>query len=167
MTNIPIPAISTPTVPHTARDGRTLHLVDIQNLVAGRPSSANLQAAWQGYHRQIGVAPHDQLRLACAASLAARVAFTIPAGRQLLIGHNGPNAADLALLESVDVDFTAQRFAHVVIASGDHAFAPLAAELAHAGCRVHAATHRRAGCSAALRLASHTHIALDYRLNRP
>ncbi|GGB81454.1 hypothetical protein N798_00195 [Knoellia flava TL1] len=161
---------TTPTPAPTARSdaalpaarGRTLHLVDIENLVLGRPTPANVQRAWAAYQRIVGVSAGDQVRIACADAAAAAVAFSISTGRQLLLAGHGPNAADLALIESVDIDYTARRWGHVVIASADHIFAPLAGALTRAGCTVSAA--HLTPCAAALRLATHTQHQLRYCL---
>lgn len=142
--------------------GRTLHLIDIENLVAGRPTRSNLTTAWASYQRHFRIPAGDQVRIACAKPLAAMVAFTIPTGRQLLIGPATPDGADHALIDSVDPAFTATRFDAVVIASSDHIFAPLAAALAGAGCPV---TIAHIGpCSTALQLAGSTLYRLHYRL---
>lgn len=143
---------------------KTLHLVDIENLVAGRATGPNLRIADHTYRRVIGVHDGDQVRIACATPAAATLAFAVPTGRQLLIGGHGPDAADLALIDSVDIAFTAARFQAVVIASSDHIFAPLAAALVRAGLTVTIAHRAGNRCAAALALASHHQIALHYPL---
>lgn len=160
----PTPAdLGSLTLPRTRR-GRTLHLIDIENLVDGRPTRENLIRAWDTYRHIIGINPGDQVRIACARSLAATLAFTIPTGRQLLIGANAPDGADHALINSVDIAFTVARFPTVIIASGDHIFAPLAAGLAAAGATTTAAYRHDINCSTALRIATHTQRALAITL---
>lgn len=161
---IAAPAAATSCVPSQRAHARTLHLVDIENLVAGRATGPNLRVADHTYRRVIGVNDGDQVRIACATPAAATLAFAVPTGRQLLIGGHGPDAADLALIDSVDIAFTAARFQAVVIASSDHIFAPLAAALARAGLTVTIAHRAGNRCAAALALASHHQIALHYPL---
>ena len=143
--------------PVGADRARTLHLIDIENLVRGRISTARVQAAWAAYVETVGINHGDQVRISCASGARARLmAFAVPAGPQLLVGGRGPDAADQALISSVDVAFTARRFPAVVIASADHIFAPLASALASAGCEVTAAHATK--CAAALARATATQI---------
>ncbi|MBI8988158.1 hypothetical protein [Corynebacterium meridianum] len=47
-----------------------------------------------------------------------------------MIGHNGPNGADQALLSNIDPHLIARRYDRVVIASADNAFINLADTIA-------------------------------------
>jgi hypothetical protein len=145
--------------------GRTLHLIDIENLVRGQVSPVTVRQAWEAYTGTVGVGPGDQVRVACATNTAACVAFAVPRRLQLLIGGHGRDAADNALIDSVDAAFTARRFATVIIASADHGFAPLAASLGALGCTVHAV--HRTPCAAALVMATASQTRLIYRSTSP
>lgn len=160
-------AVPAPAPRSVASRGRTLYLVDIENLVAGQVSTANVQRAWAACRQQLPTAAGDQVRIGCCPQVAATVAFALPsATRQLLIGPSGPDSADRALLDCVDVAFTASQFAHVVIASGDHAFAPLATALTRAGLAVTAITHTQTRFSPRLKMAATSFTRLWCSLER-
>lgn len=163
-----MPALAIPSARVAAPEpaGRTLHLINIENLVAGQVAEANLATAWRAYQRRFPINDGDQVRIACSSATAALVGFTIPTGRQLLIGANTRNGADHALIDSVDVAFTADRFEQVILASGGHIFAPLAAALAGAGCPVTVTYLTYLHCAKALQLAATTCQSMSYRLNR-
>jgi hypothetical protein len=57
-----------------------------------------------------------------------------PSARYL--ARSGPDGADLALLDVISCERVAERFTHVLIASGDHIFAGEAAVLIARGCHV-------------------------------
>ena len=74
---------------------KTLHLVDIENLVAGRATGPNLRIADHTYRRVIGVHDGDQVRIACATPAAATLAFAVH--------HGGPAVAEALRALAADV----------------------------------------------------------------
>lgn len=114
---------------------RTLHLVDVENLVgSGRPTETEVAATLDGYRALIPLGAEDHVVLAASRSTAASAGWAWPGA--LVRASSGPDGADLALLEDADPDFVSRRFQRVVIASGDHLFTELATKLHERGVRV-------------------------------
>lgn len=118
---------------HRSTRPRTLHLLDLENIVGGNVSPSLVAEAWEEYARVTGMRAGDQVVVSVARRNAVPAFFALPAGIRRVVGANGPDGADAALLAEVDVTDVARRFGQVIIASGDHAFAPLARALAAAG----------------------------------
>ncbi|WP_257606254.1 NYN domain-containing protein [Rhodococcus sp. LW-XY12] len=129
--------------------GPALHLIDIENLCNGRVP-ARCAEVWDHYLHQVGVSTEDQITVAVSRRHAAEAFFTLPATARRILVPNTPNAADDALLESVQTDRVGCRHRSVVIASGDGAFAPLARALRAAGIRVTQVVTEGVGVSGAL-----------------
>ena len=113
--------------------GRSLHLVDIENLAGGSAASDwDVIDALDEYRSTVAVGPNDHVVIASGRGLALTAGRAWP-GPQLLVG-SGVDGADLRLLEVArPVAWTAARFARVVIGSGDGIFAGLATDLRQAG----------------------------------
>lgn len=122
--------------------GRTLHLIDIENLAGADRAFADLVAAAEAYKRSITVHPGDHIVIGCDRSLllAAKVAF--PGAR--VVPGCGPDGADRALLACEGVDDIARRYDRVVIGSGDHVFCGLVARLRQKGVAVCVVCRREA-----------------------
>lgn len=100
---------------------RTLHLIDIENLMGGPNQGAvALRLAMVRYVVAVPVRHADQVIIACNPKLAFE-AGTAWKGA-LLKPRHGHDGADLALLENSETEFVARRFARVVIGSGDGIF---------------------------------------------
>lgn len=113
--------------------GRTLHLLDIENLLAGQICPGDVTRLWQAYTAWVKPAGHDHIVVAYGPTGAARSAFELPAQVATRIGAPGPDSADHVLLALIeDPAWVAARYTNVVIASADHIFANPAAALAHA-----------------------------------
>jgi hypothetical protein len=103
---------------------RTLHLVDLDNLVGG-PVHADLVDDVIGQYADLAdVRTGDHLVVAADASLARSAAFRMPAGTRFLVGR-GPDGADRRLLEAATAEHIARRYGRLVVGSGDHAFEDL------------------------------------------
>lgn len=144
---------------HRSTRPRTLHLVDLENLVGGIVSSALVAEAWEEYARVTGLRAGDQVIVSVARRHAVDAFFALPAGIRRVIGSNAPDGADVALLDDVDVADVARRFGQVVIASGDHAFVPLARSIVELGVPViqvigagHTSTDLYSACGTQLHL---------------
>src|SRR5699024_5637332 len=118
-------------------EARTLCLVDIENMACGselrRAKVARLQ-------RQIEATAElsdgDQVVIAAGPSKAQAAWQGWKGSARRLLGK-GPDGADLALLEAIeDLQWVVDRFKRVVIASGDHIFAPAVAALKARGVEV-------------------------------
>jgi hypothetical protein len=115
--------------------GRTLHLIDVENLAGGRAAGPKAVApALAAYRRTIDVATDDHVVLGSGPLLAVAAGRAWPGGR-LVVGR-GVDGADRALLRAADPTFLAARFDRIVVASGDHAFAGLVGELRARGVAV-------------------------------
>lgn len=114
--------------------GRSYHIVDLENLCgAGLPTAPAATAALERYVAAAGMGGDDFGVVAVNRSTLRRLAFVLPRALRWVAAGTGPDAADTALLGAVDARLLARRFEHVVIGSGDGAFAPLAATLKAAG----------------------------------
>jgi hypothetical protein len=130
------------------RPWRCIHLVDAEN-IAGSPCPTRAEFEYGRLRLDIVVpyGDHDHRTVAADASNALDAGLAWP-GAQLLIGH-GPDGADAILLQWAEHADLVNRFDAVVVASGDNAFAPLAASLRRNGLPV-VVVSWRASCSRAL-----------------
>jgi len=147
---------------HRMNRPRTLHLLDVENLVAGRVSTQSVSTMWSQFVAAIDPRWDDLSTVAVARRHAATTFFALPTEVRRVIGSNGPDGADLALIESIDVDWASRNFGRVVIASGDHIFAPLARQLTTQGLQVLQVTGI-GYCSAALYRACTAHTTLRHQ----
>ncbi len=131
---------------------RSIHLVDIENLLGdARPGSDAAAACRAQYEDVVGRGEADLVVVACNHGAAVDVGLTWSSAR--LAVRSGPSGADLALLEVIEREQIESRFDRVVIASGDGIFADAAADLAGQGLPV-TVVSRRASLSRRLRLAA-------------
>lgn len=135
------------------RRGRTLHVIDVENL-AGTPYVSVEEAGWvvQRYRSKVGVADGDLGVIGCNPGAAYDVKPAWPDA--LLRVRRGANGADLALLAELHADEVARRFARVVLATGDHIFSTPAWALRRAGVVVAVAVGRGALASDLRRVAA-------------
>ena len=130
--------------------GRTLFLVDAENLVgSGRPSACALAAAASQLASAVPATLLDHVVVGVAHSCLIDAGVAWP-GARLVVG-SGPDGADHALLAQAEPDQLAARYDRVVIASGDGIFSDIAASLGALGVEVVIASRAEA-CSARLRL---------------
>ena len=107
---------------------RTLHLIDVENLVGGVAAGVDSVApAFEAYRRTIEVGPEDHVVLGTGTELAFASKAAWP-GALLRIGR-GIDGADRALLSALDPGFIVSHYHRLVVASGDHIFAPMVADL--------------------------------------
>ena len=138
---------------------RTLHLVDIENLAgAALPSLGRIREVHLLYAVRPGLGGLDQVVVASSHLAWLNAALGWPDARYRV--RSGPDGADLELLDVLYYENVAGRFTHIVIGSGDGAFATAAAGLAAAGARV-TVVSRRHGLSAKLALAADEVIFID------
>ena len=147
-------------VERTAAAWRTVHVVDVENLLCGAHLGATaeqVRACLEEYRAAVGAGPDDVFYLGANPGLW----FTVheAAGGQRVVGYRGKDGADRALLEVVDGDLVVERFDRICIASGDHAFAPLARTCRDGGLVVTVATQPQS-VSAELYRAATEHVVL-------
>jgi hypothetical protein len=138
---------------------RTVHLIDIENLAGNPiPDLIDVLLVRYRYHKRVGFSANDQAIVSCNHLAFRYAGFNWPGVRYLV--RSGENGADLELLDVIRYERVAERFSHVVIASGDGIFAAEAAELVAMGCHLTVASRRNA-LSRRLRLTAHQIIYLD------
>lgn len=115
---------------------RTLHLVDIENLV-GDPTApaAEVLAALDNYLTLAGWREGDQVILAANPGLLSNIAFDLSIACNTL-AVRGTDGADLMLLSHAEPSWVASRFGRMVIGSGDGIFAATAATARDLGVQV-------------------------------
>jgi hypothetical protein len=144
---------------------RTLHLVDIENLVGtGLPAEWEVADVRQEYAVRVGVGPMDQVVIGCNHKALPAAGHGWPGARYLV--RSGPDGADTELLAVIECENVAARFSRVVIASGDGGFTWAAAGLAAAGCQV-TVVSRRTRLARTLRLGAQHVIYLDSPATAP
>jgi hypothetical protein len=115
--------------------GRTLHLIDIENLAGtGLPTAREVRDLRDAYASRVGIGPLDHVVIACNHLAIKAAGYCWPDARYLV--RSGPDGADLALLDVIKHENVAGRFTSVAIASGDHAFTMDTSLLGAAGCEV-------------------------------
>lgn len=113
-------------------DGRTLHLIDLENLAGGHLSAAGLRQASELYQDTVGIGPYDHVIVAVQPSIAFTARALFPDAN--VIPATGVDGADLALIDYVsDVRWIACRYIRIVLGSGDHIFAPVVDNYRKAG----------------------------------
>ncbi|MDA0632144.1 hypothetical protein OUY22_01855 [Nonomuraea sp. MCN248] len=117
------------------RDGRAIHLLDIENLTASPlPTTAEVEQTMSEYGQRVPVGPLDQFVVGVNPRSLVEVGRGI-CGAQILT-RSGPDGADSVLTEVAIGDRIDLRFERVFIGSGDGYFADLVVWLATAGVRV-------------------------------
>lgn len=106
------------------RQGRTLHLVDIENLIGdGGATTQMIRTVWETYRAVAGIHEGDTVFIGCA-SYTGRNALLAIQDNVRFIWRNGEDGGENALMDMVDPGWAARRFEWVVIASGDGGFVP-------------------------------------------
>ena len=148
--------------PETARrrfPQRTLHVVDIENLVGtALPTSMQVNQVQSLYAARLGFGDDDQVVMAASHRGLLNAALAWPNARYRV--RSGPNGADLELIDVLMHEDIPRRFTHVVIGSGDGRFVPPALVLTACGVRVTVAS-RAASLSHLLRQAASDIVYLD------
>ncbi len=138
---------------NTTQASRTLHLMDIENLVGfARPSELEVQTCLEHYADLVDTSGPNQLIVACNHGAAHAVGCCLGESPRLLV-RSGADGADYALLDVLSYENVEHRFGHLVIASGDGIFASRVAEITSMGIPV-TVVARRESLAPRLRLAA-------------
>jgi hypothetical protein len=138
---------------------RTLHLVDIENLVGGTlPSLSQVREVRKSYANCLPLGGMDQVVIASSHLTVLNAGLGWPAARYRI--RSGPDGADLELLDVLLCENVTTRFSCVAIGSGDGIFANAAAILAAAGIWV-TVVSRMGSLSPRLELAAHEVLFID------
>ena len=112
--------------------GRTLHLVDLENLLGARRTE---EVALHGLQRYLALArwaPGDQMVVAADPQIVRQIAFEPPVPWSLH-ATRGDDAADVMLLANAPVELVTRRYARLVVGSGDGIFVARAREVRERG----------------------------------
>jgi hypothetical protein len=120
---------------------RTLHVIDIENLVGSAiPTTEQVRDVEGWYTQHIGFGPDDMVVIAASHLGLLNVALGWPHARYRV--RSGPDGADLELLDVLLHEDIPNRFTHVVLGSTDRIFGPTSQSLAARGVKV-TVVHRR------------------------
>lgn len=111
--------------PHRWRPVRSLHLIDLENLAGGWLQADHVRMVWDCYTTAIGIQPGDGVIVALDRHLTD-VFFQIARPDIQLRAGSGPDGADRALTDAIDIRHAATRYNAIIIASGDHHFCEIA-----------------------------------------
>jgi hypothetical protein len=116
--------------------GRTLHLIDIENLI-GDPwiTGPRVAEVYEAALVEAGYRPGDLVFVAANRWLLGELGF-VPHTPCRLMTACGADGADLALLAQAPPEWVAKRFDRMVVASGDGIFAARARACAELGVEV-------------------------------
>ncbi|WP_125131168.1 NYN domain-containing protein [Microbacterium sp. 10M-3C3] len=133
---------------------RTVHAIDLENqlVTRGRRMTTADAARWWAVYRDeaVGVGPDDLVFVGVSVHTTRELRPAFEGDRVMWrIGHAGPDGADLALLSALYAPQFAGKYRRLVIASGDHIFAPLARHAREVGMKVQL-VHGRNGVSSEL-----------------
>jgi hypothetical protein len=128
---------------------RTLHLVDLENLLGDRRKE---EVALDGLRRYLALArweEGDQVLVAAHREIIRQVGFASPVPCSLH-ATEGDDAADLMLLAHAPAELVIRRYSRLVVGSGDGIFAERAVAARAGGVGV-AVIARADGCSTRFR----------------
>lgn len=142
-----------------AATGRRFVVVDIENIVGGAVQTIDQAAnAHERITEAAGLRNDEQVVL--GSSHVGAVDAQLGWGSSRLRVRSGPDGADLELLEVLTTEHIAERFAQVVLVSGDGIFTDAVARLEAAGVPV-TVVSRPEACSTRLALAASRTIYLQ------
>jgi hypothetical protein len=143
--------------------GRRIVLIDIENIVGGGVlMPEQVQAAQAAIAAAVVPRNDDQVVIACGRFSVDVVGFEWRGPRRLVF-RAGMNGADLELLDILETERVGDRFAEIVLVSGDGIFAEVVSRLGlHADVTV---ASRAESCSRRLRMAAKRVLDIDYDPN--
>ena len=150
-----------------SNSNRKIVIVDLENMMFGDHADASRPDRSQEILELAEARrPTDMVIVGCNPRLAFSAKNLFPSS-QIVTGH-GKDGADIALIETLDLNHAAERFDELCIVSGDHAFAPIAHAARQRGLRIRVVAPRF-GMSTALRVYADTavHLPKDAHDTRP
>jgi len=145
---------------------RRLHLVDIENLIGNpHPSTSHIRKCQTRYLDIAHPGEFDLVVVGCSHWYAKLVMFDWRGPR--FVVRSGPDGADMALIEAwSDLAASTERFAEVLIASGDHIFTDLSSRIAAEGIPV-TVISRPEALALNLRMAAGRILSFDETVSGP
>lgn len=143
---------------------RSIHFIDIENLCESAIiTEIQVEDALTDYRRVVGIGDSDLVVIAANSTNAPTAYLTANGllGARFLPPTRGKDAADLALIDAITDTPDITSFDTVVIASGDHIFAPALAHVAARGVNT-VAVSRTSSLSPHVRMAAHSVIKLPH-----
>ena len=135
------------------REDRTIHLLDVENLLGGPVfTAAQVSLLEHAYASIAGVRDSDQFILATSHFAAEPTWFGWGRPCRRLV-RSGVDGADLALIDVMTEEGLADRFAHVMLGSGDGIFAEPCARLQSMGSQLTVVSRERLALSRKLAFA--------------
>lgn len=126
-------------------------LVDIENLTAGSATRSCAKAVWRAISEELGITPNDHVVVGGNRYVTNKLWTTIAgANIKWVVGANGPDGADRALLAAINLRQVAKHYNELVIMSGDHSFAEQALRAKRLGLPVHVVTTQRSSGDSSL-----------------
>ncbi len=116
--------------------GRTLHLIDIENLCLGHNQTRDPRRVLGFYLLRSGWRRGDTVLIAGNSTLMTKLLFRMEDLEHRAWVVHGTDAADMKLLEHAEAEQVAEQYDRLVIGSGDHAFSMLARSLRTRSVRV-------------------------------
>ena len=110
---------------------RTLHLVDLPNLIGGPLRGHRVPNVLQRFLQASAFQPGDHLVVAADQRLARTAVFEVPSGARFLACTQ--TDAPHRLIDAVPAELIARRYGRLVIGSGDHRLRNLAIEVRSLG----------------------------------
>ncbi|MEI2809528.1 MAG: NYN domain-containing protein [Nocardioides sp.] len=146
--------------PETSR--RKLVVIDLDNVTGMRELQIEeWDSLLRGMRTLLGITDGDHVIISmCRRTLSQAMVALAEASAQLL-AKDGPDGAELAIEEALNIAHAAARYGTLVIVSGDHFFTSLVHDAHRHGMRVRQVSSNRAGCSTILRRAADTWNELD------
>ena len=155
-----LPIDQAPVKPFIQRHGgRVIHFIDIENIAGGPELTVeSVRRAKQIYLRSGVYELGDLIYIACSRANGVVTGLGWPEGH--LVCATGRDGADFELIEAIKRERVPERFAQVVIASGDGIFSTRAEVLRRAGVEV-TVIAPAGGLSNRLRQAASSAVLID------
>jgi hypothetical protein len=142
--------------------GRTIHLIDIENLCgSSRVTRDQVAEARERYEEAVLVGPSDHVIVASSRGNLFSSSLGWPGAR--FLARDGKNGADIRLAEVIVEEDVTKRFETAVVASGDGDLAPFVAFMAAKGMNT-VVVSRTDRLSRSMRVAAHKSILLESEL---
>ena len=130
---------------------RALHLIDIENQVCGRVTPATCRDFLSSY-RSLGLIGHaDHVIVGVSPENLANT-FTLPNGWRRVVGPEGAQSADLAILDAEPALPALQTYDELILASADAGFVALVLRARAAGLKWFASQYASRGMCSAYRV---------------